>query len=175
MNISMVISFCLGFTFASLISIVVFYKSKEELDEIKRKISNANFGKNNGMSKSFKGLNIVTGEIIHFDTLTEACRYFNHKQKSVFLMYCEKLAKYRWRKEWTFAYEENNFNTNLEIEYDKSCHKGTKVKLIDLDTNEEKIFNSLNKLNAFLGIKKGTLKFENNECIYDAAYKIIKI
>ena len=37
MNISMVISFCLGFTFASLISIVVFYKSKEELVKLRAK------------------------------------------------------------------------------------------------------------------------------------------
>ena len=29
--------------------------------------------------------------------------------------------------------------------YDKSCHKGIKVKLVDLNSNEEKIFNSLNK------------------------------
>ena len=37
MNISMIISFCLGFTLASLISIIVFYKSKEELIKLRAK------------------------------------------------------------------------------------------------------------------------------------------
>lgn len=151
------------------------YKSKSELNKIKEKISKANTGKNNGQSKQIKGLNVNTGEIIHFETLNEALRYFNHKQKGAFVNHCEHKAKYLWRKEWVFAYENDDFKTDLEIEHDLSCNKGIKVKLIDLDTNEEKTFNSLNKLNVFLGIKKGTLKFENNECVYNATYRIIKI
>ena len=84
-------------------------KTDEEMKEIKRKISIANTGKNNGMSKQIKALNVNTQEIIHFDTLTAACRYFNHKQKGSFLLHCEHLAKNLWRKEWTFAYENDDF------------------------------------------------------------------
>lgn len=148
-------------------------KSKEEMDEIKQKISKANHGKNNGMSKQIKALNVYTKEIIHFESLHEACVYFNHHQKGSFMLHCENKAKYLWRKEWTFAYEDKEFNTNLEKEYDNSLRNGTKAKLIDLNTNEEKIFNSLNKLNNYLGVKKGFLKYTNNEGIYNN-YKIIK-
>ena len=148
-------------------------KSNKEMEEIKHKLSEANYGKNNGMAKQIKALNGNTNEVIHFDTLHAACQYFNHIQKGSFINHCENKAKYLWRKEWTFAYEENEFNTNLEKEYDNSLRKGSKAKLIDLNTNEEQIFNSLNKLNNYLGIKKHTIKYTNNEGIYNN-YKIIK-
>ena len=99
---------------------------------------------------------------------------FNHRQKYSFVKHCENKAVCLWRNEWTFAYEENDFNKDLPSEYDSSLRKGTNVKLIDLQTNEEKTFNSLNKLNSYLGKRKGELKFTNNECLYDN-YKIIKL
>lgn len=150
-------------------------KTKEEMDKIKHKLSVVNSGKNNGMSKSIKGLNVKTNEVIHFDTLHDACKYFNHKQKGTFIKYCENKGVCLWNGKWVFAYEENEFNTNLPEFYDKSLNKGTKVKLIDLNTNEEITFNSLNKLNSYLHISKRTLKFVNNKCIYNATYKIVKL
>ena len=69
---------------------------------------------------------------------------------------------------WWFYYD------NLLVEHDKSCNKGTTVKLINLDDNTEIIFNSLNKLNSYLGIKNRFLKYKNNECYYQN-YKIIKL
>ena len=144
------------------------------MKEIKEKISIANKGKNNGMSKQIKALNINTKQIIHFDCLADVCKYFNHKQKGTFTCFCNHKAKYLWRNEWTFTYEEDEFVVNLIKEYDRSCNKGTKVKLIDLKDNSEQIFNSLNKLNKFLNVKKGQLKYINNECIYQN-YRIIKL
>ena len=90
-------------------------------------------------------------------------------------MHCKHKAKNLWRKEWTFAFENDDFYYEyLNTEYDKSCNKGTTVKLINLNNNLEITFNSLNKLNSYLGLKKGYLKFENNECNYKN-YKIIKL
>ena len=149
-------------------------KTENEMKEIKEKISKSNKGKNNGMSKQIKALNVNTNQIIHFECLTDACNFFNHRQKGTFIYHCDNKAKYLWRKEWTFAYENNDFNYNLIKEYDRSCNKGTKVKLIDLKNNSEKIFNSLNKLNEYLGLRKGQLKYINDECIYQN-YKIIKL
>ena len=154
-------------------------KSKLELQEIKNKISKSNTGINNGLSKQIKAYNIITKEIIHFNTLTEACKYFNHKQKGSFIQHCEHKAKYLWRKEWTFAYENNDFDyKNLMIEYDKSCRNGQKLKIINLLTNEEIIFNSFSKLNTLLnlsGNKLYNLKFDsNNICQYNQ-YIIIKL
>ena len=150
------------------------YKTVKEMNNIKNKISIANSGKNNGQSKQIKALNVNTKEIIHFDTLTSALQYFNHKQKGSFVSRCEKQVLTLWRNEWTFAYEDEDFMSldSLYV-YDKSCHKGIKVKLVDLNSNEEKIFNSLNKLNNYLGITKNTIKYINNKGFYKN-YKIIK-
>lgn len=152
-----------------------FNKSENELNLIKQKISNANIGINNGMSKQIKALNIDTNEIIHFNTLNEACKYFNHKQKQTFIKYCEHKGICLWKEKWTFAYENDNFITNLPRKYNRSLNNGTKIKLIDLDTNEEKIFYSITKLCEYLNISHNIIKFVNNEYIYDAAYKIIKL
>lgn len=150
-------------------------KTNNELKEIKEKISKANFGKNNSMSKQIKAYNVVTHQVLHFDTLKAACKYFNHKQKGAFISFCNHKAKYLWRKEWVFAYENDDFYyENLIEKYDDSCRKGSKVKLINLVTNEEIIFNSLNKLNEYLNVRKGFLKYKNNICLYNN-YKIIKL
>ena len=149
-------------------------KTKEEMDEIKKKISNANYGINNGMSKPFKALNVVTNQIIHFNTLHEACKYFNRKNKQVFVAGCENKMQFLFKKEWTFAYEENEFNVSLPKAYDASLRKGIKHSLTNLETGEEMIFNSASKLNQFLNVPKGYLKFENNECIYKN-FKIVKL
>lgn len=151
------------------------YKNAEEMNDIKNKISIANGGKNNGQSKQIKALNVNTKEIIHFDTLTSALQYFDHKNKETITSRCEKRVLILWRDEWTFAYEDEDFMPldSLYV-FDKSCRNGTKVKLIDLISNEEQTFNSLNKLNSYLGKRKGELKFINDECLYEN-YKIIKL
>lgn len=155
-------------------------KTEKEMKIIKEKISNSNKGINNGQSKQIKALNVNTKEVIHFDTLGDACKYFNHKQKGSFVAHCNHIAKYLWRKEWTFAYENDDFYyKHLEVEYDNSARNGKKVKVINLLTNEEQIFNSLSKLELFLKNKNlldysiYKLQFDsNNECIFNN-FKII--
>lgn len=152
-------------------------KSDEELNLIKQKISKANSGKNNGMAKSIKALNVKTNEIIHFETLAEALKYFNHKQKASFIYHCERSAKYLWRGEWTFAYENDEFYTDLEEKYDSSLRNGKKVKITDIESGNEKIFNSISKLlESYPEIKRSDIVFDkNNECVFDASHKIIKL
>ena len=65
------------------------FKSEKEMDEIKHKISIANSGKNNAQSKQIKAFNVITNEVLHFDTLHDACKYFNHRQKYSFVKHCE--------------------------------------------------------------------------------------
>jgi hypothetical protein len=62
-------------------------------------------------------------------------------------------AKHWFKNEWTFAYENGEYNMNLTV-YDRSCNNGSKVKLIDRESKEEKIFNSINKLSEYLGYSK---------------------
>lgn len=143
------------------------YKSAEELNEIKDKISKANRGKNNGMSKQIKAYNYITKEELHFETLHEACQYFNHRQKSAFVNHAEKKAKYWWRNEWTFAYEGDEYNFDLTT-YDSSCRCGIKIKATNTLTNEEIIFNSINKCNSFFNVPKGYIQYSNNGVMYES-------
>ena len=150
-------------------------KTEAELKEIKDKISKANSGKNNGLSKSFKAFNINTNEELFFDTLCEGCKYFNVHQKYIFVSHCEGLAKRFWRQEWTFAYTENEYDLTLnKNKYDRSCNKGNKVKLKNNETGEEIIFNSQNKCLEYLGLTKRDQKYKNNIWEFKQ-YTIIKL
>ena len=91
------------------------YKTNEELNVIKDKISKANKGKNNGNSVQIKMLNIETNNIIHFDTLNEILLYFNIKNKSMIKDICNNNAKYYFRNKYIFAYENEEFNRDLLI------------------------------------------------------------
>lgn len=126
------------------------YKSKDEMKAIKEKIAKSNFGKNNGMHKSIKGFNVKTKEEVFFDTLSEACRYFGIIQKDIFTLHAMKKAKYLYKDEWVFAYTDDEYNLTLGT-FDSSTRNGTKVKLTNLNTGEEQIFNSICKLCESLG------------------------
>lgn len=121
------------------------YKTKSELDEIKNKIRLANSGKANGMASSIKGYNYRTHEIVHFDTIAAALKYFNVVGKGPFS--CK--SKYLWRNEWEFAKEEKDFVYNLKS-YDPSLRKGQKVKIVNKETGEEILFNSIAKTYEYL-------------------------
>lgn len=147
------------------------FKTPEEMNSIKNKISKANFGKNNGMAKDIYALNIKTNLIIHFDTLHEACIYFNVKQKSIFTSRAENKAKTFWKNEWTFSYDKKFFNTSLIKNLDRSTLKGIPVKIIDLNSNNEFVLPSIKRGNKFL---KTNLKFKNNIALFKN-FKIIKL
>ena len=67
-----------------------------------------------------------------------------------------------------FCYE------HLNVEYDRSCNKGTLVKLLNLETNKELMFNSLTKLYKYLELSNVVLNYDNGVCFYKN-YKIEKI
>lgn len=91
------------------------YKSKSEMDQIRNKISKANKGKNNGNHTSVKAYNINTKEIIYFDTLGECLRYFSIRNQGMIIDRCKHIAKYYFRKEWNFAYEDDEFQNDLLV------------------------------------------------------------
>lgn len=91
------------------------YKTELELNIIKNKISKANSGLNNGNHKSIKCYNIVSNQLLKFNTLTDCLKYFNIKSKHMITNICNNKAKYYFRNQWTFAYISNEFNLNLKI------------------------------------------------------------
>lgn len=124
-------------------------KSKKEMDIIRNKISKSNTGKNNGMSKQLKVKSIITNKEYHFDTLGQLLNFFNLKGKGV-MAKANKKDNTLFRKEWLVAYENEEYqNYNMPNEHSR----GTKVKVIDLNTNEEIILGSKNELFRFLKFK----------------------
>ena len=106
--------------------------------------------------------------------------YFENLKESTsslssFKKYCEHKGICLWKGCWTFAYEKDDFIVDLPKFYNKSLNNGKKVKLIDLETNDEKIFYSIQKLREYLNINRNEIKFNNNEYIYNAEYRIIKL
>lgn len=149
-------------------------KTEDELNIIKSKISKANFGKNNGQSKSFKALNVKTNTILYFDTFNEGLKYFNYNHKQTFASHCENKATCLWRGEWTFAYTDNEFNTSL-TQFDPSNRKGIKIKVINITNNTETILTSLVKTIKFIGCKRTDISFKNENVCYYNNYKLIKL
>ena len=143
-------------------------KTEEELSEIKRKISISNSGANNGMARSIKAYNYTTKQEIIFNTLNEAMKFFNVKNKGVFN--CN--AKTLYRGEWEFANIKDEFKLNLQ-KHDPSTKRGVKVKLLNLETKEEQIFNSISKLYEYLNVKKLSI-IQLNQMFHNT-YKIVKV
>ena len=137
-------------------------KTEEEMSIIKSKISNANKGKNNGMSNQLKIKSIITGEEYHFDTLTELMKFFNLKGKGI-ICKARHFDNTLFRKEWLVAFENEEYQ-NYAMPNEHS--RGTKVKMTNLITNEETIFGSRNSVYKFLKLP-GRLKFENGIEFYE--------
>lgn len=137
-------------------------KSKEEMQIIKNKISKRNLGKNNGMSHQLKIKSINTNEEYHFDTLGKVLDFFNIHNKCVIMSRATNDNNTLFRKEWLIAFEEKDYqNYNMPNEHSR----GTKVKLINLNTNEELIFGSKNSLYRYLNIDF-RLDFKNDISYY---------
>ena len=141
-------------------------KSKEELEIIKQKISNANKGRKNGNSNQLKCKSIITNKEFFFETLTECCQFFNIKNKAVIMERAHKVNNTLFRHEWLIAFENEDYkNYNIP-----KIGNSIRIKLINLTTNEEIIFNSKSNLYKYLDIKY-KLKFPS-KIIYFKNYKL---
>lgn len=78
------------------------FKTKEEMIQIRKKLSQSKLGKNNPMSRSVKITNEVTGEVKIFDSMYEAKQFFNLKGHGTIISRCRGYQKpYNgWYIEW---------------------------------------------------------------------------
>lgn len=142
-------------------------KSVDEMNVIKTKISNANKGKNNGNSNQLKIKSIITEKEYHFETLDATIGFFKIKCRGLIMAKARHLDNTLFRKEWLIAFEDDEYqNYNMPNEHSR----GTKVKLTNIETNEELIFGSRNALYKYLGLKN-RLNFPTNIIYYDK-YKL---
>lgn len=87
---------CGGNTYAS--------KTKEEMLEISKKISESKTGKLNPNSRMIKCENKKTNEILIFDTVKECQEYFNMQARTFIYNRCKNIAKSLFRDEWDISY-----------------------------------------------------------------------
>ena len=145
-------------------------KSNDEMREIKKKLSDANSGSNNGMAKGFKCRNEKTGKEYHFPTVAEGLKFFNMKNKGFISSRCNKQNLWLYKDMWNFAWEGEEY-ADMKI-YDPSIEKGNPIKIKDIITGEEKTFASVKKLYAYLGCSK--LPLERIQKLYKDKYIIEK-
>ena len=84
-------------------------KSESEMAEIKEKIRQTKLGGKNPHAHAVKCLNIETNEILYFETVEEARRYFNHSHHKFVTSRCMNIIKSPFLGKYKFAYKENEF------------------------------------------------------------------
>lgn len=140
------------------------YKTEKEIQLIKDKISKSNSGKNNGLSKQIKALDIETNKIYHFDTLGRCLKFLGIKNKGGVSNICGGTVKYYWRNKWNFAYEGEEFK-KLTIKHPRiSKYNIKKGKLIRKSDKQQIIFNS--KYAATIYLKNNNLNKNDYEKEY---------
>ena len=73
-------------------------KNKNEMDEIKHKISLSKKYDKNPNHTPVKALNVLTGEIIHFSTLKEVQDFFEEKNHNFITRRCKNKTKCLYKK-----------------------------------------------------------------------------
>lgn len=126
------------------------FKTKEEMEVIKQKLSKSNKGIKNGMAKPLYALNVKTGEVKYFECNGDCERYFDIKNGGIFVKHCLKEVKFYYKDEWTFSYDKNFMK--LKFSSDRKT-SGTPIRITNLKTNKSRMFPSLNKGELFTGLR----------------------
>lgn len=137
------------------------YKSDDELNSIKNKISITKTGDKNPNSKSIKCLNVNTNEELIFSTVEECRKYFNEKTHRFITTRVLHQTKSLYNGEWAISYIEDEYYS-FKSKVNKS---GKKVQVINLETNIEMIFESIRLASRNLNISRGKINqhIKNNE------------
>ena len=84
------------------------FKSKKDMDKIKKTISIKNTGRTNGMARPIKLINDITGEVKILDTVRETKEFFNIRGVFSILSRCRGYKKPY--KGWWISYEDENYH-----------------------------------------------------------------
>lgn len=131
------ISKCGGNTYQS--------KTAEEMSVICKKLSESKKGGKNPKATSIKCKNVVTGEELHFTSQAEARDYFKESNHQFVSRRCTGKIKCLYKNEWMFAYEDNDYPQDAPEKGNTPKH-GRELKITNLITGEEFIYNSLREL-----------------------------
>ena len=128
-------------------------KTSEELKAIGEKIRVSKIGENNPNAKGIKCKNINTNEELHFGSLAEGQAYFQESNHQFISRRCLQQVKSLYKNEWLFAYETADYPNDYTIGVKSGKSKPVKVK--DLLTQEEHIFNSYADAERYFSVALG--------------------
>lgn len=151
-------------------------KTEAELDSIKAKIRESKIGDNNPHASAVKCKSVLTGEELVFSTIVACKEYFNEKNHNFITRRCARKTKYVYKGEWVFAYQNDDYIDDYS--FDKNIKRKKKVKIIDLKTLSEYVFDSYTKAELHFGLRQGffskdAYKYKNNPYWEKAGYKIV--
>lgn len=125
-------------------------KTKEEMEEIKKKIRESRLEEKNPNSRKVKCKNVITDEEHHFNSFIECEKFFNEDNHSFISRRCRGITKYVYKGEWIFAYEESEYIKDYYFK--KHQNRKRHIFVIDLKTNEEKEFDSYTEAKKYFDV-----------------------
>ena len=132
------------------------YKTLEEMSIIKDKIRESKTGGKNPASRKVKCKNVISNQELHFNSMSEMKDFFKENNHTFISRRCRHLIQCLYKKEWSIAYEEDDYNENA-TSY-KNNLNAKKVDLIDVETKELKHLPSFRETERYLELSKGTIK-----------------
>jgi group I intron endonuclease len=128
------------------------YKSKtqDEMNLISDKIRQTKYGASNPMASPVKCKNVITGQILHFETVKDCQLYFQEKTHRFITNRVIGNAKILYKNEWQIAYECDDFYELHQIGY----KTGIKILAQRINSEEAIEFQSLRALESQLHINR---------------------
>ena len=130
-----------------------FGRTDEQMLKTRKKLSESKLGANNPNAAGIKCKNIISGEVLHFGSAQDACRFFGEKNHSTFTKRAAGSIKWLYADKYLVAYEEADFDETL-IERKKYSF-AIPIKVVNIGTKESTVFNSFSDAERILVLPKG--------------------
>ena len=141
---------------------------------IKEKIRKTKLGDKNPNTRKVKCRNVETGEELHFDTIADAQKYFNHSNHNFIVRRCSHTVRCLWKRKWQIAYEEDDYDQLMTVE--KNIRKATHIDLEVLETGEKYYFPSYAAAERFFDLPRKSISskayLKGETFIFKDKYKI---
>lgn len=137
-------------------------KTEEEMEIIKEKIRKTKVGGKNPHATKVKCKNVETEEELFFNSMAEATSFFRQSNHQFISRRCRGEVQNLFLGKWMFAYQDKEYGDYTAI---PNAGRAKRVKVKDLSTGEEKIFNTGNDADRYCGFGIGytTRKLEPSQ------------
>lgn len=143
------------------------YKTKEELKDIRSKISQSKVGGKNPAARRVKCKNIFTNEELFFDSLSECQQYFSETNHNFITRRCIGKTKCLYHKEWAIAYAEQEY---FDFTINKNSTRAQPIRVLDTISQLSRDFSSYTSAEKYY--KTTPHAFANKAYKYDDTFQV---